>query len=418
MAALRPTAARLATFIGRPPPAHALKALAHVHGPGCDHGHDHGHAHGVVHTYDHHPGHPAPSSAPSAAAAPADPQLQLGPFPPSPALLADHIALAGAGAQILAAVKEKGWAWAPVPANGWVVRGFIEAAGQAGREQAVVSAYSAAGVMEEIAAVDGEGGEAWADWSALYSSSSLEFTEAETFAAFPTPADTLTPAGLAYLQNFAETVNIARGVGGVRLFSQAQDAATKGQDFLKSEQGQKLAGQYGDQIKSATGIDINKFTGSAQAGAGNALNGAQQAGGNAVNTAQQTGTNALNGAQQAGGNALNSAQGGLSGLQNQAQSAYEGFGGNDSTTTGGFGRNAGGSAFSRANQLGADANNNGGDTHYGNDDDDQSDGYKTGTSTPGYRQEGDEDGKAAEARIRQGFGFTSLQKNNDDEPNI
>ncbi|WOO80230.1 uncharacterized protein LOC62_03G003741 [Vanrija pseudolonga] len=116
------------------------------------------------------------------------------------------------------------------------------------------------------------------------------------------------------------------------LFNQAQGGAAKAQEFLKSEQGQKLAGQYGGQIKDATGIDINKFTGGASSGAGNALGSAQQAGGNALNSAQQAGGNALNSAQQAGGNAANSAQGGLQGLQNQAQSAYEGFGGNDSAS--------------------------------------------------------------------------------------
>ncbi|ORX40770.1 hypothetical protein BD324DRAFT_20244 [Kockovaella imperatae] len=81
-------------------------------------------------------------------------------------------------------------------------------------------------------------------------------------------------------------------------------------------------------------------------------------------------------------------QGGYGGQQ--GQSAYEGMDQGDSTSTGGYG----GAAFSRANQMGADAHND------GDSDDGLAGGYKTGTSTPGYRQEGDVDAEAAENRIR------------------
>ena len=53
------------------------------------------------------------------------------------------------------------------------------------------------------------------------------------------------------------------------------------------------------------------------------------------------------------------------------------------TASGGYGINAAGNSFSRDNQRGAD-NQPGADIE---DDEDRA-GYKTGTSTPGYRQEG------------------------------
>jgi hypothetical protein len=57
------------------------------------------------------------------------------------------------------------------------------------------------------------------------------------------------------------------------------------------------------------------------------------------------------------------------------------------TATGGYGRNAKGSSFSRANQMGTDES----PAVFGDDDDDDHpQGYKTGSSTPGYRQEGGE----------------------------
>lgn len=59
------------------------------------------------------------------------------------------------------------------------------------------------------------------------------------------------------------------------------------------------------------------------------------------------------------------------------------------TASGGWGRNAQGGSFSRQNQMGADNTN----AAFGNGaDDDDNEGYKTGTSTPGYRQEGGESG--------------------------
>ncbi|KAL7419866.1 hypothetical protein Q5752_005782 [Cryptotrichosporon argae] len=82
--------------------------------------------------------------------------------------------------------------------------------------------------------------------------------------------------------------------------------------------------------------------------------------------------------------------------EGQGQSDYEGFQQNDTTATGGYGRNAQGSAFSRANQMGADGG--------GEDETDQNDGYKTGNSTPGYRQEGDVDDEAARnTQLNQGL---------------
>ena len=57
------------------------------------------------------------------------------------------------------------------------------------------------------------------------------------------------------------------------------------------------------------------------------------------------------------------------------------------TASGGYGKNAGGNSFSRANQLGADNQ----DKAYLDDDDaGHGGGYKTGTSTPGYRHENGE----------------------------
>ncbi|RSH86067.1 uncharacterized protein EHS24_004277 [Apiotrichum porosum] len=99
------------------------------------------------------------------------------------------------------------------------------------------------------------------------------------------------------------------------------------------------------------------------------------------------------------------------------QSNYDGFGDHDSTTTGGFGRNAGGSAFSRANQMGTAS---GGD---GNDDDDSyaqertgSGGDKTGASTPGYRRDGEEESSNQNNQFRgQNLSFTSGTNNDDPE---
>ncbi|KAI9634237.1 uncharacterized protein MKK02DRAFT_38911 [Dioszegia hungarica] len=91
-------------------------------------------------------------------------------------------------------------------------------------------------------------------------------------------------------------------------------------------------------------------------------------------------------------------QGQQQGERKHRASIYEGMEQDDSTSTGGYGRNAKGSSFSRANQMGTDES----PAVFGDDDEDDShgQGYKTGTSTPGYRQEGDVDHEAAENRIK------------------
>ncbi|RSH91673.1 hypothetical protein EHS25_009042 [Saitozyma podzolica] len=97
-----------------------------------------------------------------------------------------------------------------------------------------------------------------------------------------------------------------------------------------------------------------------------------------------------------------------------------------STASGGYGRNAQGGAFSRQNQMAADQSgapgSNSGFGGYGdNESDDGHGGYKTGTSTPGYRQEGDVDAEAAENRMRNQNMNVYGQQSNDlgsDEPNI
>lgn len=58
------------------------------------------------------------------------------------------------------------------------------------------------------------------------------------------------------------------------------------------------------------------------------------------------------------------------------------------TSTGGYG----GDPYSRKNQMAAG--------EHDADSDDGHDGIKTGTSTPGYRQEGDVDAEAAENALR------------------
>jgi len=59
------------------------------------------------------------------------------------------------------------------------------------------------------------------------------------------------------------------------------------------------------------------------------------------------------------------------------------------SATGGYGTNAQGSSFSRQNQIGADSGPHPATEGYLEDDEPQA-GFATGTSTPGYRQEGGE----------------------------
>ena len=68
------------------------------------------------------------------------------------------------------------------------------------------------------------------------------------------------------------------------------------------------------------------------------------------------------------------------------------------TGSGGYGANAAGNSYSRQNQMGADYPDNGAYEDKG--DDNEPAGYKTGTSTPGYRHEDDVIGEAAENRMR------------------
>ncbi|ORY28164.1 hypothetical protein BCR39DRAFT_535837 [Naematelia encephala] len=79
------------------------------------------------------------------------------------------------------------------------------------------------------------------------------------------------------------------------------------------------------------------------------------------------------------------------------QSNYEGYEAHDTTASGGYGKNNQGDPFSRANQMNADK---GKPIDVDDDSSDEGHGYKTGTSTPGYRQEGDVDAEAAENRMR------------------
>ncbi|CAD6571200.1 MAG: hypothetical protein TREMPRED_000199 [Tremellales sp. Tagirdzhanova-0007] len=93
-------------------------------------------------------------------------------------------------------------------------------------------------------------------------------------------------------------------------------------------------------------------------------------------------------------------QQGVQGVHDGGPSAYEGMDPSDSTPSGGWGTNEQGSSFARSNQIDADAKPDPAAGGLGEDDEIQGQGYKTGTSTPGYRQEGDVDAQAAENRMR------------------
>ncbi|CAK9784426.1 hypothetical protein CC85DRAFT_284797 [Cutaneotrichosporon oleaginosum] len=99
--------------------------------------------------------------------------------------------------------------------------------------------------------------------------------------------------------------------------------------------------------------------------------------------------------------------------QQEQRSAYEGYGANDSSASGGFGRNAGGSSFSRANQMGVDSQG-----PQGSEQDSYNDyesGAKTGASTPGYRKDGEDDNLNSQFR---GQNLAFSKKKEDEEPEI
>ncbi|GFZ48510.1 hypothetical protein JCM24511_06258 [Saitozyma sp. JCM 24511] len=216
--------------------------------------------------------------------------------------------------------------------------------------------------------------------------------------------------------------------------------------FLATEQGQKMEQQF----QSSTGINVEQYLGGSGQGQSQSQGQGQsqsQGQGQATGDPQidnqqsfdiqgnagqpgQYGQEGQYGAVRGGGfggGMAKDAQGNSLQGQGQGQGGnYEGMDQYDSTASGGYGRNAQGGAFSRQNQMAADQSgapgNNSGFGGYGdNESDDGHGGYKTGTSTPGYRQEGDVDAEAAENRMRNQNMNVYGQQSNDlgsDEPNI